>query len=122
MAAVLQVGKMYSNVPRYFYIRASLVHSNNNKENCIIEHIGRLQNLSHAHYQQNFSITCNNGNSSVGIQCFTSENDDTSQILSVQGNVHKYICMYIRIYVLHIHMYMYVHHHAHIYTVRFIYI
>lgn len=91
-------GKMYSQNEIHF-IRAKLVHNNDNKGDCSINYTGRLQNPSHTHYQQNFNITCNNGNNSVEIQCFTSINNDISQIISIQGictYVHIYICSYTR--------------------------
>ena len=82
-------GNMYSRRPSYFFIRVKLV-GHNNLGDCSIKHIGRFQELRHAHYQQNFNITCNNGNNSVGIQCFTHINNEISKV-NVQG-IHTKIC------------------------------
>ena len=82
-------GNEYSLRPSYFYIRLRLVRmGGSNKANCTIKHIGTFQELGHAHYQQNFSITCNHGNSSVGIQCFTHVNNEATKV-NVQGT---YVC------------------------------
>ena len=78
-------GAIYSRISQYFYIRVRLI-DNANPGDCSIKPIGKFQNLRHAHYQQNFSITCNNGNNSVGIQCFTHANDDTTQTY-IQGTI-----------------------------------
>ena len=66
---------MYSRIPSYFYIRVKL-EGNDNKGDCDIKHIGRFQKLSHAKYRQKFNITCDNGNNSVEIKCFTYRNDE----------------------------------------------
>lgn len=55
-----------------------------NGGNCNITHIGGIQDLGHTHYQQNFNIICNHGNSSVGIQCFTHINNEITKV-NVQG-------------------------------------
>ena len=81
-------GNKYSWRPPYFFIRVRLVGSKN-AGNCSIKQIGRFQHIGHAQYQQNFNITCNNGNSSVGIQCFTHMNDDTDKVY-VQGTYLKH--------------------------------
>ena len=91
-------GRMYSQIPRYFYMRVKLEHSNNNKGNCDIEYIGKFKKLSHAKYQQNFSISCDNANNSVEITCFTSFNDEkeTNQIY-VKGK-HYNVTVYQIVY------------------------
>ena len=78
-------GKMYSRVPPNSFIRIKLV-DNNDKEECRIDLIGNIQKLRHAHYQQNFNITCINGNKSVGIKCFTHVNADMT-LTNVQGKL-----------------------------------
>ena len=77
-------GNKYSRIPPYFYIRIKPV-GGNNEADCNIKHdIRGFQKLRHAYYQQKFNITCNHGNSSVGIQCFTHINDETTKV-NVQG-------------------------------------
>ena len=66
---------------------------NNDETDCNIKHIGRLQELGRAHYQQNFNITCNSGNGSVGMQCFTHLNDYTTKVYT-QGKYLKQLRMY----------------------------
>ena len=74
-------------------MRVKLEDSNNNKGNCGIEYIGKFKKLSHAKYQQNFSISCDNANNSVEITCFTYCNDEreTYQIYVKGKHYVKYI-------------------------------
>ena len=89
-------GNMYSRRPAYFFIRIRLV--GHNEGDCSIEHIGRFRELEHAHYQQDFNITCNHGNFSVGIQCFTHINDETTKV-NVQGTrIPKYVYTMLHLY------------------------
>ena len=76
-------GNKYSHRPWYFYIKIRPV-SGNNEADCNITRVGSIQELRHAYYQLKFNIMCNHGNSSVGIQCFTHINDETTKV-NVQG-------------------------------------
>ena len=71
-------GEIYSQITKFFFIRISVL-KNNNKGNCSLNYITPFQKIKHAHYQQNFSLKCNNGNSSVLIQCFTYANDERTK-------------------------------------------
>ena len=79
-------GNAYSTAPRYSFIKVKLADKNNEGE-CNIGPLGSIQKIGHAHYQRNFTITCDNGNNSVGIKCFTHVNTDVTQT-NVQGKVH----------------------------------
>ena len=79
-------GNAYSTVPQYSFIKVRLT-DRNNKGECNIEPIGSIQKIRHAQYQRNFTITCDNGNESAGIKCFTHVNTDVTQT-NVQGKLH----------------------------------
>ena len=74
-------GIMYSRMPPYF-IKVKLDSSNEAK--CNITLLGRIKKIRHAQYQQNFNITCGNGNGSVQLECFTHRNNERTNVL-VQG-------------------------------------
>jgi len=97
-------GSIYARIPRYFYMRVQLLQSINRERHCSVKPIGRYIKLKHAYYQQNFNITCKNGNGSVVIRCFTSQNEVTK--INVQGT-SSYICSYI-CNLMYVCMYIYI--------------